>query len=293
MKTKKLFITIIGTFISAFAFNAFFSPYHIVPGGVGGLGIISNQLFSINESLAILIASIILFLIGLIFLDKKAMLNTLFVSLLFPLFTYLTSLLFIKLDITIDNKLLATIVGGCLFGFGLGIIYREGSTTGGIDILTKILNKYFNLNYGFGTLILDGTITIIGAFVFGFETFLYSIISIIIYSYIIDRVTLDLIGNKSFNIVTTKPDEVKDFILNDLHHGVTILNGRGAYTNEKKAILFVAIPKRDYYKLKDGIRRIDNQAFFVVSSSYEVGGGKWLKSILKKMEEGLLNLFFL
>jgi uncharacterized membrane-anchored protein YitT (DUF2179 family) len=274
MKIKKILITIGGTFISAFAFNAFFSPYHIVPGGVGGLGIIANNLFSINESLAILIATVLLFLIGLIFLDKKTMLDTLFVSLLFPFFIYLTSLLFLKLNIIIDNKLLAAIAGGFLFGFGLGIIYREGLTTGGIDILTKIFNKYFNINYGVGTLILDGTITVIGAFIFGFETFLYSIVSIIIYSYIIDRVTLDLIGNKSFNIVTTKPDEVKDFILNDLHHGVTILNGKGAYTNEKKAVLFVAIPRKDYYKLKEGIRRIDNHAFFVVSSSYEVGGGK-------------------
>ena len=89
----------------------------------------------------------------------------------------------------------------------------------------------------------------------------------------IDRVTLDLIGSKSFNIVTDKPDEVKDFILNELHHGVTVLNGKGAYSNEKKGILLVVIPKKDYYKLKDGIRRIDEHAFFVVSNSYEVGGG--------------------
>ena len=273
MKLKKILITIFGTFISAFAFNVFFSPYHIVPGGVGGMAIIINKLFSVNESLSILILSLFLFLIGLVFLDKEEMLSTLFVSLLFPLFTYLTSLLIINIDISIDNKLLASIVGSALFGFGLGIIYREGSTTGGIDIVTKILNKYFKLNYGIGTLILDGIVTIVGAFVFGFEVFLYSIIAIIIYSYVIDRVTLDLIGSKSFNIVTDKPDEVKDFILNELHHGVTVLNGKGAYSNEKKGILLVVIPKKDYYKLKDGIRRIDEHAFFVVSNSYEVGGG--------------------
>ena len=81
-------------------------------------------------------------------------------------------------------------------------------------------------------------------------------------------------NNRSFNIITSYPDEVKKFIIDELHHGVTILNGKGAYTGDKKSILFVVIPKKDYYKLKEGIKKIDSKAFFVVSSNYEVGGGK-------------------
>ena len=274
MKVKKFLIVIIGTILSALAFNIFFSPYDIVIGGVGGISIILRDLFQFNESLTILCLSLILYIIGIIFLDKKEILKTFIASLLFPLFIYLTSILFIKLDLSIDNRLLASISGGTLFGFGLGIIYKEGYTTGGIDIVTKILNKYFNISFGIGTLILDGIVTISGAFIFGFETLIYSIIAILIYSNIIDKVTLGLMDNRSFNIITSYPDEVKKFIIDELHHGVTILNGKGAYTGDKKAILFVVIPKRDYYKLKEGIKKIDNNAFFVVSSNYEVGGGK-------------------
>ena len=274
MKIKTFFIVVLGTLISALAFNIFFSPYNIVIGGVGGISIILHNLFDINESLSILIISLILYIIGMIFLEKKEMIRTFIASILFPLFVYLTSLILVKLDLSIDNKLLATITGGVLVGFGLGIIYKQGYTTGGIDIITKILNKYFKINYGISTLILDGIVTIIGAFIFGFETLIYSIIAILIYSNVIDTVTLGLLDNKSFNIITSKPDEVKNFVIKELHHGVTILNGRGAYSNDKKSVLFIVIPKRDYYKLKDGIKKIDNKAFFVVSSSYEVGGGK-------------------
>lgn len=275
MKIKKILIVVLGTLISALAFNIFFSPYHIVIGGVSGIAIILKNVFSFDESLTILILSLFLYLLGIIFLEKKEMIKTFIISILFPLFIYLTNYLLALVDFTIDSRLLASITGGVLFGFGLGIIYKEGYTTGGIDIVTKILNKYYKISFGVATFILDGIVTMLGAFIFGFETLVYSIVAIYIYSALIDKVSLGLIGNKTFNIVTSKPNEVKEFILNELHHGVTIINGRGAYSNEKKSILFVVIPKKDYYKLKDGIKKIDNNAFFVVSSSYEVGGGKW------------------
>ncbi len=90
----------------------------------------------------------------------------------------------------------------------------------------------------------------------------------------IDKVTLGIGDNRSFYIITTEADKIKKMILNELGHGATILKGKGAYSNDNKYIIFVVIPKRDYYKLREGIKKIDPKAFFVVSSSYEVGGGR-------------------
>ena len=90
----------------------------------------------------------------------------------------------------------------------------------------------------------------------------------------IEKVCVGIGDNKSFYIITNHAEEIKKMIINELGHGATILKGKGAYSNDDKYIVFVAIPKKDYYKLKDGIKRIDKSAFFVVSSSYEVGGGK-------------------
>lgn len=274
MKIRSFLIIVIGTLISAIAFNVFFSPYHIVSGGLSGIAVLLNYLFSFDEALVIFILSVLLFIVGFLFLNKEEMLKSFLGSLLFPLFIYLSNLVLIKLNLQIDNRLLAAIVGGVLFGFGLGIIYKEGYTTGGVDILTKIFNKYFHLPFGVLTFIIDLIITFMGCIVFGLETFIYSGISIYVYSVMIDKVILGLSGNKSFYIITDKPDEVKKFVVDVLNHGVTTLKGTGAFSGDAKYILFVVIPTRDYYKLKDGLRKIDEKAFFVVSNSYEVGGGK-------------------
>lgn len=274
MKIRSFLIIIIGTMISAVAFNIFFSPYHIVSGGLSGIAVLLNYLFNFDEALVIFILSVILFIVGFLFLNKEEMLKSFLGSILFPLFIYLSNLILVKLNLQIDNRLLASIIGGVMFGFGLGIIYKEGYTTGGVDILTKIFNKYFHISFGVLTFLIDLVITFMGCIVFGLETFIYSGISIYVYSVMIDKVILGLSGNKSFYIITDKPNKVKKFIMEDLKHGVTILKGKGAYTGEERYILFVVIPTRDYYKLKDGLRNIDSKAFFVVSNSYEVGGGK-------------------
>ena len=274
MKLKSFIIITLGLFISSLAFNIFLSPYHIVIGGITGISMLLNNLLGFNEALTILVIFMFLYIIGCIFLDREDMVKTFIVSILFPLFIYLTSFLVTRIDLSIDNRFLAGIMGGVSFGFGIGLVYHEGYNTGGMDIVSKILNKYCHFNMSYTTLIIDSIIGVIGAFIFGFETLIYSLITIYIYSSLIDKVVLGIVGSKAFNIITTKPDEVEKYIIDELHHGVTILNGKGAFTGNKKSILFVVIPKRDYYKLKDAIKRIDNKAFFVVSSSYEVGGGK-------------------
>lgn len=274
MKVKHFFRVVVGCLICALAFNIFFSPYHIVPGGVSGIAIIFKRLFDIEESISVFLLSIMLLLISWILLGGKATLRSIIGSILFPLFIYLTNLLIAYFDLTIYNRLLAALVGGVTSGIGIGLVYKEGYTTGGSDIIAKIFYKYFHLSLGTSTLIIDGIITIIGTFVFGFETLIYSLITIYMISIMIDKVMLGLFGNKAFYIITSKPKRIKDFILKDLGHGATILNGKGAYTNEDKSIILVVIPTSDYYKLKDGLKRLDNKAFFVVCDSYEVGGGK-------------------
>ncbi len=274
MKVKSFIIITLGLLISSLAFNIFLLPYHIVVGGISGISMLLNHLLGINSALSILVIFMFLYIIGCIFLNKENMVKTFIVSLLFPLFIYLTSLFIIKIDLSIDNRFLAGIMGGVTFGFGLGLVYHEGYNTGGMDIIVELLNKYFHFNDIYTKLVIDSLIAIIGSFIFGFETLIYSLITIYIYTSLIDKVVLGIVGSKAFNIITTKPDEVKKYIIDELHHGVTILNGKGAYTGDKKSILFAVIPKRDYYKLKDALKKIDNNAFFVVSNSYEVGGGK-------------------
>jgi len=271
---KKILMTILGCLISAFAFNLFMVPYNILPGGVSGISLIINHFVYIENAVFILITSLILLIVSYILLGREITINSIIGSILFPVFVYLTELLLKHFPINIDNIILSVIFGGIIMGFGLGLVYRSGYTTGGTDIINKILNKYLYTTLGTGTLIIEGTIVLAGAFVFGINTMLYSIIVIYLTSLVIDRVIIGISLKKSFYIITTKQAEVSNYIINNLKHGVTFLEGKGAYSNEKKDLLLTVIPTNEYYRLKTGLKKIDPSAFFVVSDSYEVGGGE-------------------
>ena len=274
MKIKSYLMVVIGLLICSISFSVFFVPYGIVPSGVAGLSVIFNKLFNINVAISIALLSIMFLIIGLLYLPKKEVKKAILGTILFPLFTYIFSALSVKIDLSIDNNLLASIVGGVSLGFGLGLIYREDHYIGGLDIVNRIIDYYLKTNYSIITLVTDIIVVVIGGLIFGFETFVYSMVSIFIYRLMIEKVRVGIGDNKSFYIITKQADEIKKMITEELGHGATIIKGRGAYSNDDKYIVFVAIPKKDYYKLKEGIKKIDNDAFFVVSSSYEVGGGK-------------------
>lgn len=277
MNLRKYFITIFGVLVCAISFCVFFSPYKIVPSGTPGIGIIFNELFGLREEITIVLLSIMFLIIGYLYLDKEDVKKTILGSFLFPLFIYLFRFIFVKVDLSIDNNFLTSIVGGVTFGFGLGVIYRQDHYLGGFDLLNRILDKYLKANYSIVTLFTDLIVVVIGGIVLGFETFIYSLVAIFIYRLMIDKISLGIGDSRSFYIITTQAEAMKKLITKDLGHGATILKGHGAYSEDDKYIIYVVIPKRDYFKLREGIKRIDKNAFFVVSSSYEVGGGKWLK----------------
>ncbi len=271
---KKYLMIILGCFISAFSFNLFMVPYNILPGGVSGISIIVDHFVHIDKALFILIVSLILLVISYFALGKEITIKSVIGSILFPIFISITETILIYFPISINNIMLSIIFGGITSGFGFGLVYREGYTTGGTDIINKLLNKYLYTTMGTGVLIIEGIIVFASALVFGLNTMLYSIITIYLISMVIDRVMIGISSNKSFYIITSKSDEVTDFIINDLHHGVTKIEGKGAFTGDKKDLLLTVIPTSEYYKLKVGLKKIDPVSFFVVSDSYEVGGGE-------------------
>ena len=274
MNIKRYLITILGILVCAISFSIFFAPYEIIPSGTAGLGIIFHKLFNLQEEITIFMLSLMFLIIGYIYLEREDAKRAIIGTFLFPLFIYLFRILFVKVDLSIDNNLLTSIVGGVSFGFGLGIIYRVDHYLGGFDILNRILDKYIKINYSIITLCTDLFVISFGWIVFGFETFIYSAVAIFIYRLMIDKISLGIGDNRAFYIITTHATAMKNMIINELGHGATILKGKGAYTEEDKYIIYVVIPKKDYYKLRENIKKIDKHAFFVVSSSYEVGGGK-------------------
>lgn len=265
---------VLGCFLIAVSYNLFLAPNNIVAGGVGGFAIIINYLTGIENFIVILIADALLLILSYFLLGKKKTKATILGSILFPLFVSLTSDIGRIIEIDTNQLLLISVFGGVVYGFGAGMIYKAGFTTGGTDIINQIISKYLKISMGNSMLYCDGTIVLLTAFVFGPTHFMYSIIILYVISFMSDRVILGVSDSKAFYIVTQEESKIKEYIIKYLNHGVTVFNAKGGYAKENQTVLMCVLPTKDYYKLKEGIHEIDPNSFFVVTDAYEVFGGE-------------------
>lgn len=265
---------IVGLFILSCAFNIFLMPNNIVSGGLSGLSLIFKQVFGWEPSTFIFIGSVILLVISYFTLGKEKTFGSILGSLLYPVFVKLTANFGVLLDIDSTQLLLPAIFGGVLNGIGAGLVFKAGFTTGGTDIINQIVSKYGKVSLGTAMIMSDGLIVLSGGIFFGITKLMYALVVLYIISALTDKVVLGISDSKAFYIITEKEDLVKEFILKYLNHGVTMFEARGGFTKEKQRVLMCVVPTKEYFKLKEGIHQIDNDAFFVVTDAYEVFGGE-------------------
>lgn len=273
-KLKRYFELVIGILLIAIAFNLFLLPNELVFGGVSGLSIIVSKFITIDASTFIMIASLLLLVVSFLVLGKNDTKASIVGSILFPIFVNITANIgeYIKLDI--GNVLLSAVFGGIIYGFGAGLVFKAGFTTGGTDIINQILSKYLHMSMGNAMLISDGLIVVLGGFFFGATKLMYALIVIYIIGLMTDKVLLGISNSKAFYIITNEDEKIRDYLLNELHHGVTIFSVKGGYTHKKDEVILCVVPTREYYRVKEGIHEIDSEAFFVVCDAYEVSGGE-------------------
>lgn len=273
-KVKRYFWFFVGLIICACSYNVFILPFDIVFGGVGGISIIVNNFFDINPSLVMLFCSLVFCFIAILFLSKEKVIRSLLGAILFPVFVSITSFFTSFISVDSSDMLVISLFGGILYGLGLGFIMRSGFTLGGTDFLTQIVNKYFKFTMGSSMILVEGSIVVLGAFIFGFTNFMYAVVILYLITFLVDRVVLGISDKKAFYIVTKDRKGVCDYIINELGHTVTIFSATGGFSKKKTFVLFTVVPTKEYYKLKEGIRCIDSGAFFTVVDAYEVTGGE-------------------
>lgn len=271
-RIKRYIGFIIGVLLAAIAYNLFMIPTDVVY-GVGGIGIILKKLFGIDPATTIMIGSILLLMLSFVTLGKEKTTNSIVGSLLYPVFVKLTENVGSYIQLGDTDPLIIVLFGAVLSGFGLGMIFKAGFTTGGTDILNQIVAKYGKTSVGNAMFMTDGVIVASGVFVFGWTRVMYSVISLYIVSVMTDKVILGISESKAFYIITDHETEVKKFILGHLSHGVTVLDARGGFTGNRQKVIMCIIPTKEYFIAKEGIHAIDPNAFFVVTDAYEVSGG--------------------
>ena len=263
-----------GLFSFSFAFTFFLSPHNLVFGGVSGLSILFRELCGFNTALFVLIVDVFLLIISFIFLGKKKTVGSILGSLLLPGFLAIMAWISDVTGYANEDLFICAIFGGVFAGIGLGLVFKAGFTTGGTDIVNQIIHKYIKISMGKSMFILDGFIVTSGIFVFGFTKFMYAVMVLYIMTAMTDRVILGVSKSKAFYIVTDKTQEVKKYIIDTLGHSVTVFDATGGYSKETQKVVFCVIPTREYFKLKEGINKIDEESFFIVTDAYEVYGGK-------------------
>ena len=164
-------------------------------------------------------------------------------------------------------------------GLSSGLIRKSGYNPGGFAVLNDIMKKYFYMSVGTSSIVINIALIVASAFMFGFDKAIYAVVSLLVSSYIVDKVIIGISDNKVFYIITDKPLEVRDYIMDKLHYSVTIINARGGYSNKRKKMLMCVVPTIEYLKLKELVHMIDSKAFFLIVDAYDSS----VKQICKNM----------
>jgi uncharacterized membrane-anchored protein YitT (DUF2179 family) len=263
----------LGSLILAIAFNASLLPFEIVIGGSSGLSVIAQHFLNVEPAIIVLICYLGALIFGFFFLGKEKTSKSVLGSITYPIWVYVTSPLcdYVKsLSLDTSECLIIVIIGAVVSGIAYGIVYKKGYTTGGSDIASQIINKYFGMTIGSANLLINTVIVVLGGAIFGWDKVMYAILTLYIMGIATDKVLLGVSYSKSFYIITDKVDEVKKYIFEECRQSVTELDAVGGYTNNGNQILLCVVPTSDYFKLKEGISIIDDKAFFVIMDAYEL-----------------------
>ena len=270
---KECLIVSIACIIMAFNTNYFYLGNKLAQGGVSGLSLIIHYITEIDISYIYFALNIPLIIVAYIFIGKDFVFKTLFATIILTIFLKV----FGSFRGPIDDILMASIFGGGINGIAIGIIFYAGGSSGGTDIIAKIINQHYGVAIGKVLLTIDFIILSMVAFIFGKVIFMYTLISLLVSSKMIDIIQEGIYSAKGVTIITNRVEELRKKIMEDTGRGITLINAKGAYTQKEIGMLYCVVGKYQLMKVKSIVKEIDPMAFMIVSQVHEVIGKGFLK----------------
>lgn len=279
---KQWIYIFVGAFLISAAFVLFINPYKIVPGGVYGAGVVFHYLFpSIQVGTFGLMLDVPLLLISFLLFGGKFGAKTIAAALSIPVImdsmTYMIgenaeTMLSGTINLT-NDVLLACLFGGVIMGLGLSCILKSHATSGGTDIIAMIVSKYMKMPISRALMIVDSVVVLFGLIVLGdWKVPLYSLVTIFVTTKVIDFILEGGSNDKLLFILSEKHKDIRDYILNDMGRGGTIIKSAGMYTDAPKEMIFVVISRSEMPSLQDMVRKTDPAAFVIVVNAHETLG---------------------
>ena len=270
----------LGVLLMAIGIYFFKAPNGFATGGVSGVAIILANVFPVlTQSVYMMIINVLLLIVGLIVLGKECGILTIYCSLMLSLENWLFETL-IPLSAPLTSyPLLELVYAVLLTGVGSAIIFKCRASSGGTDIVALVLKKYTSMNVGTALLCTDFLIAAMTFIRFGEQgisidpqTGLFSLLGLFAKVFVVDDIIDSINLCKSFTIITVKPDEINDYILKEIKHGVTVISAHGAYTGESKTVLMTVCRRSEAIRLRKKVYEIDPGAFMIITKTSEIMG---------------------
>lgn len=257
-----IFVTV-GAFCFAVGVAVFFEPYEIAPGGFTGIAILISMIlssfteFTLPLGIIVILLNLPLFVVAFKVRGFKFGIYSLYTTLLF---SFLVD--FISFNVDAGGLLVASVCGGALAGFGLGLIIKFGASTGGSDMLALLINrKTERFSTGSLVLILDAFVVLLSVFISGIQIAIYSLLSVVIIGKLLDFVVLGAGGTVVFHIISNETDEISKRILSELKRGATKIPAQGVYSSDRKDLIVCIVSRTQIVLLKRIVKSVDAESF--------------------------------
>lgn len=266
---------VLGNSIMAFGVVYFILPNHILSGGIAGIAVALSPVLNIEPQLIMYIMIVLTYILGLIFLGKMFAIKTLASSIMYPILISVFEKVLVPTPV---DPLMASIYGGLLTGIGLGVTFKAGASTGGMDIPPLILSKFTSTRVSIWILIFDALTVLLGFSTYGLESVLIGFISVFAATFAVDKIgTIGGEQAKQVFIVSNYSNEILKHIHAVIERGSTIIEAKGGYTGDKKDIIMTILMVEQYPELESYVKSIDPEAFLIVSNVTEVHGNGFYK----------------
>lgn len=265
---QQLVLLFLAILILATSVNMFLGPHHIAAGGVSGIGILLEELMGINRAWVVMALNVVMLALAATFLGKQVFFRTLIGSILFPLMLRVVPQVMLT-----EDRLLSVIMGSILFAFGVATLYRIRASSGGTTIPPLIFEKYFNINPSLGLFLTDMVIVFMSLYVFGFEEFLFAILSIGITSMVMNYIETGLKRRKAIMILSVDhSEELRLRLLDEVDRGLTLFDVRGGFDKGERDMIMTVVNSQEYPRVREIIEEIDPKCFVITYEVAEVHG---------------------
>ncbi len=247
-------------------------PNGFATGGVTGIGTLLAKITPLSAGIWIWGLNILFLLLGFIFLGKKTGIKTVYCSMFYSTLTYLFEIIVPLTKPLSDQPFLELVYAMFLTSIGAAMIFNTNGSSGGTDIIALILKKFTNINIGRALLGVDFVVAATSFIVFDVKTGLFSLLGLFMKAFLVDGVIESLNSCKYFVVITTEREKISDYIIQSLHHGVTVSRVIGEYTHEEKTMMHTVCKRIEAVKLRNKIRQVDPHAFIIITTSSEIIG---------------------